>query len=95
MITRVYSTLHVAATRDLVSVDQWIGENGWRGRIPVDGASLPLVPDAVFLLSDNRTDREAMVFLETDNSTEPLRRTTVVQSSFFKKRRRVLATLGG
>jgi hypothetical protein len=85
MITRVYSTLHVAATNGLVSVDQWIGENGWRGRIDVDGESLPLVPDAIFLLSDKRTDREATIFLETDNSTEPLRRKAMEQSSFFKK----------
>jgi hypothetical protein len=69
----------------LTILDQWKGENSWRGRIPVDGKSLPLVPDALFLISDNRTESEATIFLETDNHTEPLRRTTMLQSSFFRK----------
>ena len=85
MISRVYSTLMAAASRGLVTLDQWSGENEWRGRIAVDGDSLPLIPDAVFILSDHRSDAQALVFLEADNSTEPLRRTTMAQSSFFKK----------
>ncbi len=85
MISRVYSTLMVAASSGLVSLDQWMGENAWRGRVSVDGESLPLIPDGVFIVSDHRSDAEAMVFLEADNSTEPLRRATMTQSSFFKK----------
>jgi hypothetical protein len=85
MISRVYSTLQAAAAKGLITLDQWLGEGEWRGRIAVDGTDLPLVPDAVFLLSDHRSDAEAMVFFEADNSTEPLRRTTMAQSSFFKK----------
>lgn len=85
MITRVYSTLRLAEAKGLIKIEQWVGENGWKGRVRVRGDSLPLVPDAVILVSDNRSDREATIFLETDNSTEPLRRTTMVQSSFFRK----------
>jgi hypothetical protein len=85
MISRVYSTLQVAASKGLITLDQWLGEGAWRGRIAVDGTHLPLVPDAVFFLSDNRSEAEAMVFFEADNGTEPLRRTTMAQSSFFKK----------
>jgi hypothetical protein len=85
MISRVYSTLMLAAASGLITLDQWSGENEWRGRVAVDGDSLPLIPDGVFIVSDNRSDAEAMAFLEADNSTEPLRRTTMVQSSFFKK----------
>jgi hypothetical protein len=85
MITRVYTMLRIAAAKGLISLDGWQGENVWRVQVPIKGTFLPLVPDAVFILSDNRTDREATIFLETDNNTEPLRRTTMVQSSFYKK----------
>jgi hypothetical protein len=85
MISRVYSTLMRAASTGLITVEDWLGENEWRGRIAVEDESLPLIPDGVFIVSDNLSDAEAMIFLETDNSTEPLRRTTMVQSSFFKK----------
>ncbi len=95
MITRVYTALQLAAAKGLIQIDQWAGENNWRGRITVNGESLPLVPDAVFLISDKRTGREVTAFLETDNNTEPLRRSTMVQSSFFKKCAALLAVLGG
>jgi hypothetical protein len=60
---------------------------------PVDGKSLPLVPDALLLISDNRIDRETTIFLETDNHTEPRRRTTA--ELIFSEVRRLLAILGG
>jgi hypothetical protein len=85
MISRVYSTLMVAESRDLISLEDWMGENTWRGRISVEGESLPLIPDGVFVLSDRRSNAEAMFFLEVDNSTEPLQRSSMVQSSFLKK----------
>ena len=78
-------TLRVAEAKGLIKIEHWVEEDGWKGRLRLRGDSLPLVPDAVFLVSDNRSDREATIFLETDNSTEPLRRTTMLQSSFFRK----------
>jgi hypothetical protein len=75
-------TLRVAEAKGLIKIEHRVEQDGWKGRLRLRGDSLPLVPDAVFLVSDNRSDREATIFLETDNSTEPLRRTTMLQSSF-------------
>ncbi len=85
MISSVYTVLHVAMTRGLVDLDNWTGENDWRQRIRVAGHDLPLVPDATFLIGDNRTDREARVLLEVDNHSEPLTRSGLDQTSFLKK----------
>jgi hypothetical protein len=85
MITRVYVTLKVAAERKLARLDRWMGDSEWRGRINVDGEVLPLVPDAVFLLSDGEGRREELIFLEADNHTMPLERRGFSQSSFRKK----------
>lgn len=85
MISSVYTVLRVAEARGLVDLDDWTGENEWRERIRVGGHELPLVPDATFLVGDNRTDREARVFLEVDNHSEPLTRSGLDQTSFLKK----------
>ncbi len=84
MITRVYATLKVAAGKKAISLDRWMGESQWRRRIDVDGETLPLVPDAVFLVSAGN-GRQELVFLETDNHTMPLERRGFSQSSFKKK----------
>jgi hypothetical protein len=85
MISRVYSTLRLAESRGLISLDQWSGENTWRGRVTVGGVSLPIIPDAIFIVADNSSGAQAMVFLEVDNGTEPVRRSSMLQSSFYKK----------
>lgn len=85
MITRVYATLKVAAAKKAVNLDRWMGESQWRGRINVGGEVLPIVPDAVFLVSDASKARQELVFLETDNHTMPLERRGFSQRPFRKK----------
>jgi len=85
MVTRVYVTLTMAAEKKLAMLDRWLGESQWRGRIKVDGDVLPLVPDAVFLLSDPERRRQELIFMEADNHTMPLERRSLAHSSFQKK----------
>jgi len=85
MISQVYTTVRILAAKEVIGLESWSGENTWRGRITVDGQLLPIVPDAVMVISVPRTGRQIPIFLETDNATEPLRRSAFEQSSFYKK----------
>lgn len=85
MVTRVYITLKIATRKKLAVVRRWLGESEWRGRINVQGETIPLVPDAVFIVADTAGKRQELVFLEADNNTMPLTRRELGQSSFRKK----------
>jgi hypothetical protein len=85
MITRVYAALRRAEQLKLIDLEHWTPENSWREKIRIGGVTLPVVPDATFVIGDHGTDREARVMLEVDNHTEPLTRSTYLQSSFNKK----------
>ena len=82
-IARVFALLRVAAARGWIGIETWQGENVFRDRIAVDGRQLPIVPDATFEIAAG--GRRFRAFLEVDNATEPMTRSTFDQSSFLKK----------
>lgn len=83
-IARIFALLRVAATRGWIEFESWQGENAFRDRIAVDGRQLPIVPDATFEIGAAGGKR-FRAFLEIDNATEPMTRSTFDQSSFMKK----------
>ena len=86
MVTKVFLTLAHAADRGLLDLEEWVGENGRRLRVVLDGVPRSLAPDGSFRLVDHRTEAEApLVFLEADNHTEPLTRIAFGQSAFRTK----------
>ena len=84
-ITKVFLTLKLAAFRKLIDLDEWIPENQFREAVVVDGERLSMIPDATALIADTRSDRETTIFLEVDNGTAPIERTTFRQTSFGRK----------
>lgn len=83
-IARIFAMLRVAVTRGLIDIENWQGENVFRERIAVQGRQLPIVPDATFELTTDGA-KPFRAFLEVDNATEPMTRSTFDQSSFLKK----------
>jgi hypothetical protein len=83
-IARIFAILRVAVTRGLIDIENWQGENVFRERVSVNGRQLPVVPDATFELTADGS-KPFRAFLEVDNATEPMTRSTFDQSSFLKK----------
>jgi hypothetical protein len=84
-ITKVFLTLKLAALRGMIEIDEWRPENQFREAVTVNGERLTVIPDATAVIGDNRTDRETTIFLELDNGTAPIERSTFAQSSFSRK----------
>ncbi len=83
-IARVFAVLRAVAARDLISIESWQGESVFHARVAVEGRQLPIVPDATFELTAGG-GKAFRAFLEVDNGSEPLARSTLDQSSFLKK----------
>jgi len=83
-IARIFAVLQAAATREFIGIESWQGENVFHARVAVEGRQLPIVPDATFELTAG-SGKAFRAFLEVDNGTEPLTRSTFDQSSFLKK----------
>jgi hypothetical protein len=84
-ITKVFLTLKLAAFRNLIDLDEWIPENQFRETVIVDGERISMIPDATARIADRRSDRETRTFVEVDNGTAPIERSSFRQSSFGRK----------
>jgi len=84
-ITKVFLTLKLAAVRKLIDIEEWRPENQFRESVVVAGERLTMIPDATAVIADNRSDRDTTVFLEIDNGTEPIERSSFRQASFGRK----------